>query len=256
MLPHLRPLPCALATVVFLFAKLSRAESFAFTPEGVESPVWLERVAVVHSGEASVTTVSIVADPAATMRLVELPEGTAVASLTRVASPFPDLDALLAPRYVTAYEVDPCDMHLVESTKPAATCAGVPGASDPAAKPVAVWDARFSPRTRLAPVAVVAAQAIDAAKGTMPLGITLPRRARDYAKVHPRAVFALTEAEAIAFSGTAPSYVWPSRTGPDQGGAAWVELTVLDRERLAARLPALRRARIAGRATKSGLEQR
>lgn len=235
-----------LATALLLLAIPARAESFAFTREGVELPVRLERVVVVHGGDATVTTVSVVADASGAVSLVELPEGTAVGSLVRVASPFAAVDGLAEARVVEAREIDPCDLHTMPSSTPQRTCAGVPGASNAAAKPIAVWDAPFRARSSTGPVTVVTARALVAQGGASGLNGTIPLRALNYVRAHPSAVFALTDAEAFAFKGTATTYVWPSRTRPTAGGATWVELTVLDREQRVPRLPTLRRAQVEG----------
>ncbi len=226
--------------------RAARAEVFAFTREGEELPVWMERVAVAHGAGATVTTVSLEKDAAATEWIVELPDGTEVGSVARVASPFPALDVMSTPRVVLATEIDPCDPHTMPSTAPPLTCAGVPGSSKPAAAPIGVWDAAFRARTHgSSPVTIVTASDLIGASPRA-LGVVVPRRAQSYARAHSRAIFALTDAEAISFKGSAPTYLWPSRTGPNDGGPAWVELTALDREQRLPRLPAHRRARVEG----------
>lgn len=232
--------------------RAARAESFAFTREGAELPVWMERVAVAHGAGATVTTVSLEKDVAATEWIVELPEGTEVGSVVRVASPFPALDVMANPRVVVATEIDPCDAHAMPSTAPALTCAGVPGSSEPAATPLGVWEAHFRARTRgPSPVRIVTASDLSGVSARA-LGVVVPPRAQSYARAHSRAIFALTDAEAISFKGSAPTYLWPSRTGPNDGGPAWVELTALDREQRVPRLPAHRRARVDGVVLASG----
>lgn len=233
------------------FTRAAHAESFAFTREGVELPVQLERVVVVHGGGATVATVSVLAAASTPPRgdsdivsIVELPDGTVLESLARVASPFSAVDGLCEARVVLAREIDPCDLHTKASTGPAQTCAGVRGSSNAAAKPIAVWDAPFRERPRGGPVTVLTGRELDS--GASALGVTVSRRASSYAKAHPRAAFVLTSASAFTFRGAASMFVWPSRTAPNEGGATWVEVTALDREQNTPRLQSLRRARVAG----------
>jgi hypothetical protein len=230
-----------LALVVVAAPSAARAESFAFTADGADVPVILERVAVAHGGGATVTTVSLVTASERSAWLVELPEGTDVTSVGRVASPFEALDAMATARLVVAEEIDPCDTKTEPSTTPPLTCAGVPGASVPG-PPLGMWDAHFRTRPRIAPVTLVSGHELSEPAR---LGAKLPERAVAYGRAHPQARFALTDAEAIAFKGRAPTFLWPSRTTPSDGGPAWVELTALDREQREPRLPTLRRARVA-----------
>ena len=231
------------------FASNAHAESFAFSERGEEATVWLERVAVVHSGNATVTTVALVTEPKATRRLVELPEGSNLSAVVEVASPFAALDDFAQPRYVDLVELDPCASPKATTghRTPPKTCEGVPGAMEATSGSGPIWDAIFQARKTLAPVSVVTATAV------LGSGLKISSRAKEYAKAHPKAIFALSEAEAFSFSGMADTYVWPSATPPEQHGAAWVEVTALDRERREPRLSTFRSARAEGMVQKAVL---
>ena len=130
------------------FAPNAHAESFAFSERGEEATVWLERVAVVHSGNATVTTVALVTEPKATRRLVELPEGSNLSAVVEVASPFAALDDFAQPRYVELVELDPCASPKATTghRAPPKTCEGVPGAMEATSGSGPIWDALFQAR--------------------------------------------------------------------------------------------------------------